>query len=951
MDLLLPSVSEIRKLDETARLVRCRHSQIGSISAPDVVLKALSRLKLDCFPIEFSICETCAAYPRLEDSYAYELKVADEGVAVRSDTQWGALSACTTLAKLVREGQLPVCEIADRPVYPWRGLMIDTSRHFMPIPRLEETLDLMFWFQLNVLHLNLSNDQACRFTSASAPRLAAEDHYTSVELTQLVTYAAERGIRVVPELDVPGHTTSWVWAYPEWGSQNLESPSTGFGIHDACLDPTREVVMDSVKQVFSDLTEVFRDEYVHLGGDEVTGKWWQANDRIQQWMAEQNLTTTHALQTWFVCEIGEHLKSLGKRTIGWDEILDANLPQEFVIQAWRGMGARDAAVQAGHATIVSSPYYLDLFFPADFHYRFEPSVSQQVVQEAVESAQSDYRLMHVADGIAWQQTFGSFPSLAKRNGGSVLGGEACMWSELVDSDTLHTRVWSRMPAIAERLWRGTEGVSLDQMYARLEASLSHLIRSGRSPPALLNLPKRLNPPFLHPLIELLEPVKWYSRLIGVDRMHARSTGQPEAHLKRPYDLSTPLSRVVDYLPAESMAARRIRRSLADGSDLRVKVESWQNQQLAIDEVASNKKEFEELIPLSANLARLAEIYNGKSAIDYRLAEPVGEYLLPVAKPILDQALLKLLTPFDVGGDVTEIKRGHINDTFVIGKKALAQRINGSVFNVPAVLANRSVLDRYICDVVPSVLRTKSDDDHVDGYGGEVWRVAEYVPSRAFDRLPDDLCYEAGVAFGGFLTKLSNCTAKPEPVIDGFHNLTGYLAELDALPRDPSCIELLNFVDSVREQATAFPVREFQVIHGDCKVNNLLFAEDSSHVLRIVDLDTLMWGHPAWDYGDLVRSILTGESDMDLVTQRINSVTLGFTNRFQISTESSRTFALAPAHMSFMLGVRFLVDHLRGDNYFKVANHGENKERADEQFELMRWFTKHTDVIHRSILNQ
>ena len=936
MDCLLPSVAEIRSLDESQSLTPSLTAYGLAANTPTCVRNMVGRLGLDCYPIEFDIELVTDSVPGIGHSYAYCLTVDEQGVSVHASTEWGALAACTTIKKLGWRGKLPFCHLIDKEAYPWRGLMVDTCRHFMPIRILEETLDLMSHFQLNVLHLGLSNDQACRFYSQSAPRLASTEHYAASELRSLVDYASERGIRVVPELDVPGHTTSWVWAYPEWGAGKLDSPSKGFGVHQACLDPTRPEVMNAVKSVFTDLAEIFPDEYMHLGGDEVNPAWWDSNERIQKWMADHHMSDAHALQTWFIKELGDHMRRLDRQPIGWDEVLDAELGQDFVIQAWRGMNARNVAVHAGHATIVSSPYYLDLSLPADYHYSFQPEMSSEQVQSSIDSANADTRLSHVADGLAWQQDFGNFPSTVTRSGGSILGGEGCLWSELVDADTLHTRVWTRMPAIAERFWRGQDALSTEEMYSRLESSLAQL-KESRHFPTLMSMPDALQPVALKPLLEQLEPVKWYSRVIGTERLNARVSGQAEAHLPRPYDINTPLNRVVDFIPSESLAARKVLATLQNTEEMADWTAKWREQHETFIDLEPLDPRLDELSELSEGLVKLADIHEDKASIDFRLGEPNGEYLLPIAAPLLHHALLRLAKPWGVEGPVREINRGHINDTFVIGEQLLVQRLNESIFNTQAVLRNRRMLDPYIHDLVPSVIPTEQGGDFVEGFGGETWRAMEFIESRSFDVIPDELCFEAGSAFGGFLSRLRSIEDRPIPVIEGFHDLSTYLADFDSIGHEGDSENLIEYVEAQRGQVIEFPREQFQVIHGDCKVNNLLFDLQEPKVVKVVDLDTVMWGHPAWDFGDLLRSVLTGESDPDQERQRLGEVTSGFATQFNIKPEWVDLFANAPVHMSFMLGVRFLTDHMRGDTYFKVARHGENLERAREQFGLVERF--------------
>lgn len=895
--------------------------------------------------MEIRIADNSNRVPQLDDNYAYELAVSERGIDIRSDSIWGGITACGVLAALSwRDGSLAHCHLIDSPAYPWRGLMIDTSRHFISMRSLKETLDLMACYRLNVLHLSLSNDQACRFQSARFPRLADTESYSAEELKDLVEFAADRAIRVVPELDVPGHTTSWVWAYPEWGAGHLAESSTGFGVHEACLDPTKPEVLEAIKLVFTELAEVFPDSYIHLGGDEVNSAWWDRNSSIQAWMGSHGMRTAHDLQTWFIKELGDHLVSMGKRVIGWDEILATQLPQTFTIQAWRGIKARDMALQGGHATIVSSPYYLDLFLPADYHYRYLPSMSIVESDEADSRALTDSRLAHVRDGLRWQAAFASFDSVANREGGSVLGGEACMWSEIVDDKTLHTRVWSRMPAIAERFWSGDQNLDEAQMYTRLERGVSYW-QQKFDISNLMKSPKELAPPELQPLINQLEPIKWYSRLIGMERTRARTSGQVESTYVRPYDINTELNRVIDYLPPESLESRRVEAALRDAKQITDWCSEWNNQAKAFEECEKNEPRLAELRGLSRGLKTLAAVHQGKAPVDMSLAEPIGEYLLPIATPILNEAIYRIAKRFGAdGGVIEEIKKGHINDSFAIDRTYLLQRINRGVFDVNAVLANRRMVDEVIRDFVPHYLETSDGTDHVVGVSGEVWRAAQFIEARNFDVLPTELCEEAGLAFGRFLTQLQTCAEQPAPAISGFHDLDAYLRDFDSLNQTSDSEEWVEFVNRRRASAQTFDQREFQVIHGDCKVNNLLFELEAPRVARIIDLDTLMWGHPAWDFGDLIRSVLTGSVNADEEQERIRLTIGGFLNGYQIGVRAQETFAFAPSHMSFMLGVRFLTDHFRGDTYFKVDARGDNLVRAAEQFELSERLTHQaTDI--------
>ena len=409
--------------------------------------RAVARLPGRGLVVEFDVEDPQSPVPRLADSYEYQLSLGETArpggrVRIRAATEWGALTALATLTQLVAKGEFQVSEIRDAPHYAWRGVMIDTVRHFISLDTLRRTLDVMAFYKLNVLHLHLTDDQGFRFRSSSYPELASVEAYSAAELGDLVDYAADRAIRVVPEIDVPGHATSWLAAHPDWGVDGgsaVQGPSTRFGVHDVCLDIGNAEVRRAVDSLLGELADVFPDEFVHFGGDEVG----------------RDCTT-------FYQHVVDTLGGLGKRAIGWDECLHEGLRQDTAIQAWRGIEARDAALRAGHDCVVSAPYYLDLFYPADVHFAFDPASATQADEQAIADHPG---LAHVREGLAWMSGFGEYPDLPERPGGRVLGGEACLWSELVTDELLDVRLWSRMPAIAERFWNGSKS-RVEDVYER-----------------------------------------------------------------------------------------------------------------------------------------------------------------------------------------------------------------------------------------------------------------------------------------------------------------------------------------------------------------------------------------------------------------------------------------------------------------------------------------------------
>jgi hexosaminidase len=238
------------------------------------VARMLERMTLFCgagATLSIDCAAASAPYPDLDDDESYLLKIDSVEARLTAATEWGVLRGLATLAQLTAVGKtLPGVLIGDAPRFAWRGLMVDVARHFIAVETLLRTLDAMALVKLNVLHLHLTDDQAFRFGSRAFPELAEHgsdgSYYSEHDLGEIVTHAAELGIRVVPELDVPGHTSSWLAAHPEWGTvRESRTPSTRFGVHSACLDPTREEVYAALARLFDDVTRVFPDRFVHIG--------------------------------------------------------------------------------------------------------------------------------------------------------------------------------------------------------------------------------------------------------------------------------------------------------------------------------------------------------------------------------------------------------------------------------------------------------------------------------------------------------------------------------------------------------------------------------------------------------------------------------------------------------------------------------------------------------------
>ncbi len=575
----------------------------GADSEPALV-QALARVNAmlshtgePSLPISFDVVERNPGLPSLADDESYRLEIASDGVTVKAPTVAGARHALTTLEQLAAgSGTFPIGSIEDRPRFPWRGLMLDVARHFVSPAALLQVVDAMAFFKLNVLHLHLTDDQGFRFRSDSYPRLASADSYSTEQLRELVGRAASKGIRVVPELDMPGHVTSWLVGYPDWAPPGAVEPgsdretgnrreagkdedarpavadSTRFGPHPAVLNVADLAVYRAIDTLFGELAEVFPDPYVHIGGDEVLPGWWQRSAEVRTYMNRHGLADAVELQAHFNMRVAAIAARHGRKTIGWDEVLNGGAPAGMTVQAWRGATARDRALAAGHPCIESAGYYLDLFFPADVHHAWDPRAPLDELLAREDALLEDPRFAHVAEGMKWTHQWREIP-LTPQSGehsandgmDDVLGGEACLWAELVDERLLPVRLWSRMPAVAERLW--SEAIPGDDISARLEASLDQLAAAGLV--AVKQTSRRLLVEFgvresQLDAVELLEPVKWYGRLLGAVALQARIEGA-EMPTARPYETETPLNRPVDALLPESFAARRFT-SLLNGQD-------------------------------------------------------------------------------------------------------------------------------------------------------------------------------------------------------------------------------------------------------------------------------------------------------------------------------------------------------------------------------------------------
>ncbi len=529
------------------------------------------------------------AVQSLDEDESYKLAVTPTAATLTAPTDLGAMHGMQTLLQLATlEGGacvLPAVTIDDAPRFAWRGFMVDVSRHFEPIDEIKRTLDGMAMVKLNVFHWHLSDDQGFRAESRKFPKLTSVGSggrfYTQEQMRDVVAYARARGIRVVPEFDMPGHSTSWILAYPEYGAATATSLPVKFGIPQAELDPTNEKTLKFIDALVGEMGEIFPDAYFHIGGDEVEGKGWLANPRIVEFMKKKGFAKPDDLQAYFNQRLLAILSKHHKKMIGWDEILKPELPKDIVVESWRGEASLAAGAVEGYTGILAAPYYLD-----------GEKTSEQ---------------MFLADPVP------ADTKLTPEQQKLILGGEAAMWAEQLDYETIDSRVWPRTAAIAERFWSPQGDRNVADMYRRLRLTSLELEDVGLthiSGPEKLrrNLAGVLHPDALETFASVLEPVSFGERydeqrtdgLTALDRLVDAVVADPPSRQQIASEVDTMI--VAD---AVSPAPGTLD-GVAAAQQLRARFAAWQQASPDLLAWASRSPRLSDIGPRAQQLAMLAE---------------------------------------------------------------------------------------------------------------------------------------------------------------------------------------------------------------------------------------------------------------------------------------------------------------------------------------------------------
>ncbi|TWD79806.1 hexosaminidase [Kribbella amoyensis] len=426
----------------------------------------------------------------------YRIDVTAEGARLSAGSAEALLWADQTFLQLLDAAEpaedgavaVPAVRIADAPRFGWRGLMLDVARHFLPKEFVLRIVDVAALHRLNVLHLHLTDDQGWRVEIDAYPKLTeigawrdqtmvgkmsheqtefsfdGQRHggfYTKDDLREIVAYAAERGITIVPEIDLPGHMQAAVAAYPELGNHPDEPIGVRqiWGISDDVLN-VNDATVDFVRTVLREVLEIFPGPYIHLGGDECPAKQWRESDEAQKRQAELGLTEASQLQGWFTAQVASVLAEDGRRLVGWDEMVETDCPKDAVIMAWRGADRGEIAAKAGHDVVMApcESVYFD-------YYQGDPATEPLAIGGFI-PLEKVYDFEVVPAGLTEEEQ------------ARIVGTQCQIWTEYMEGpEQVAYMLLPRLSAFAERAW-GSPRTSYPEFLDRLRPHLGRIEKLG-----------------------------------------------------------------------------------------------------------------------------------------------------------------------------------------------------------------------------------------------------------------------------------------------------------------------------------------------------------------------------------------------------------------------------------------------------------------------------------------
>lgn len=418
---------------------------------------------------------------------AYEIQASAHAIAIHAARPPGLFCALQTVRQLLRQRPdgnwvIPALRIKDRPAYPWRGMLLDCGRHFMSKEFILRYIDLLALHKLNVLHWHLTEDQGWRLEIKKYPKLteigawrgtgAARygGYYTQEDVREIVNYAASRHVRVVPEIELPGHCRAALASYPELSCTGGPfDVATTWGVFEDVYCAGNEQTFAFLEDVLTEVIELFPSEFIHIGGDEVPRTRWRACPKCQARLRAEGLAGEDELQSYFIRRIERFLNSRGRQLVGWDEIMDGGLPPKAIVQAWRGADAALRAARAGYEVISSPTSHCYLDYPQ----APDPTAPTS-------TGYIDLRKIYSFDAAP--------PGLTPEERAYIIGGEGNIWTERAPQERVDRQVFPRLCALAEVLWTPPERRNWEDFQGRLRYHYRRLDALGVMyyvpPPAL-----------------------------------------------------------------------------------------------------------------------------------------------------------------------------------------------------------------------------------------------------------------------------------------------------------------------------------------------------------------------------------------------------------------------------------------------------------------------------------
>ncbi len=475
----------------------------GDIFHPQRVHKVSNLLASWCAPLnshtQISLSdqqessEMVLSYQESMDAEEYTLDVSSSRIVITASQGTGFFYGVQTLLQLIaEEGVIPCCHIEDFPEFFWRGLMLDCGRYFQPVDRIKQFLDTMALHKFNVFHWHLTEDQGWRLEVEAYPRLtevgshrssttwghelawyAKPDKnphggfYRKSEVLDIVSYARDLGIMVVPEIDLPGHSRAAIAAYPELGvfGKNMDV-QTRWGVCKDVYNP-EESTINFLQRVFVEVLELFPSPWIHIGGDEVPKDQWKKSSRVKELLQSRGLNSYDEMQSWFIGQIAEFLESHHRQIVGWDEIMDGGAPKNATIMGWRSEKKCIEAAQKGLPVLLAPSEWTYL----DYRESDDPYEPISITRGSKKPTCYDLHRVY---------QWGPIPQgLTEDEKQRILGGQGQVWTEYASTmDKAEYITWPRASAIAERLWSSSSVRDFDQFCERLTSMTSLLDKRG-----------------------------------------------------------------------------------------------------------------------------------------------------------------------------------------------------------------------------------------------------------------------------------------------------------------------------------------------------------------------------------------------------------------------------------------------------------------------------------------